>query len=106
MHLFRNYRESRASVSEATAEPNNPAKEMFRIQAWHRAYAQALIEVDPVKLVTMIEAAERAISARGVALATVPSSTDEILDLRVASDALSKLKVDNAAVYLSKFQVA
>jgi hypothetical protein len=108
MHLIRDCRESPTSTTEAAAEPANPTSGMgmFVIPTWHRVYAQALIEVDPVKLAAFIEGAERAIMARAAALAIPPMSTDEILDLQHASETLLKLKADNAEYYPAKYRVA
>jgi hypothetical protein len=65
---------------------------MFVTQSWHRPYAEALMETDPAELPSLIALAERAILTRYRELKALQVSSDELVDLRHAIEALSQLK--------------
>jgi hypothetical protein len=64
----------------------------FVAQIWHRPYAEALIEADPVRLRALIAEAEQAIRARYLQLCVSSVPWDEDLDLLDAMNALAELK--------------
>ena len=69
---------------------------LFVIQTWHRFYAKALMETDPVKLPAMITLAEGAILDRYVELFVSQIQSEETLDLQQAIAALTRLKEAHA----------
>jgi hypothetical protein len=68
------------------------SKPMFIIRNWHRPYAQALLEADPVKLALLVREAEIAILCRFLEPSARSIQADEILDLQNAVEVLSKLR--------------
>jgi hypothetical protein len=64
----------------------------FVAQIWHRPYAEALIEANPVRLRALIVEAERAILIRVLQPSASSVGWDESLDIQHAADALSQLK--------------
>jgi hypothetical protein len=61
-------------------------------EKWHKPYAEALIEADPVKSKRLVTIAERAILTRYLELCGSPDSQHQHDDLRKAVNALSELK--------------
>jgi hypothetical protein len=81
----------------ATSETPAASKEFelgdyFVCQDWHRPYAAALMETDPVKLATIIAEAERDMASRYLELCLAHTPTSEVADLQNASYALSQIK--------------
>jgi len=64
----------------------------FVARVWHRPYAEALIEANPVRRRALIAEAERAILIRYLQPSASSVGWDESLDLQNATDALSQLK--------------
>jgi hypothetical protein len=67
-------------------------EDYFVCQDWHRPYAAALMESDPVKLAAIIAEAERDMASRYLELCLAPTPTSEVADLQNASYALSQIK--------------
>jgi hypothetical protein len=59
---------------------------------WHRRYAEALMETEPAKQVSLIAKAERAIFDRYLELCITPAAIEHSIDLQNAVYYLSQLK--------------
>jgi len=85
-----------AEVAKLAALPhmskNIRLEDLFVTQPWHRPYAEALLDSDPINLPALIAQAEDAIRSRYVELSITPSPTDELVDLGHAVNALDQLK--------------
>jgi hypothetical protein len=66
-------------------------REPLRLQKWHRPYAEALLETDPVKAIAAISYAKRVILGRYLELCAMENRVDDVLDLENAMNALSEL---------------
>jgi hypothetical protein len=75
-----------------TADRKLEPKDFFNSENWHRPYAEALLETDPIKLRARIAEAEHAIFVRYVELCISPGSQEQSLDLGRAISALLELK--------------
>ena len=75
-----------------TADRKLEPKDFFTSEKWHRPYAEALLETDPIKLRARIAEAERAIFVRYLELCISPGSQVQSLDLERAVSALLELK--------------
>jgi hypothetical protein len=64
-------------------------------EKWHKPYAEALLETDPVKVLTLISEAEHEILTRFLELHQSPGSREQNLDLRRAIDTLVTLRRRN-----------
>jgi len=71
---------------------NIKLEDLFVAQSWHRPYAQALLNSNPINLPVLIAQAEDAIRDRYLELSITPLPTDELVDLGHAVDALTHLK--------------
>jgi hypothetical protein len=81
-------------------------KPMFAVQAWHRLYAGALLEIDMVRLSLFIVLAEEAILDRYIELIADVREPDEIVDLQSAFFVLSQLREANQLGYVATNFVA
>jgi hypothetical protein len=79
---------ARTDTADRKLEPGD----FFTSEKWHRPYAEALFETDPIKLRARIAEAERAIFVRYVELWVSPGSQEQSLDLERAVSALIELK--------------
>jgi hypothetical protein len=77
---------------------NIDLEDFFVTQRWHRPYAEALLNSNPMNLPVLIAQAEHAIRERYVELSITPSPTDELVDLRHAVEALAQLKAASHSV--------
>jgi hypothetical protein len=57
-------------------------------EKWHKPYAEALLETDPAKVLTLISEAEHEILTRFFEFHQSPGSKEQSLDLRRAVDTL------------------
>jgi hypothetical protein len=76
------------------------ASKLMTPQKWHRPYAEALLEPDPIRASAAISNANRAILGRYLELCTMDNRVDEVRDLENAMNALSDLssqKIDGSS---------
>jgi hypothetical protein len=69
-------------------------------EKWHKPYAEALLETDPLKVLTLISEAEHEILTRLLELQLSPGSKEQNLDLRRAVDTLVTLRRRNLPAYV------
>jgi len=67
-------------------------EDIFLTQRWHRSYAEALLNSNPINLPVLIAQAERAVLERYLELSVTPSLTGDLVDLGHAVDVLAKLR--------------
>jgi hypothetical protein len=73
-------------------------------EKWHKPYAEALLETDPAKVLTLISEAEHEILTRFLEFHRSPGSKEQNIDLRRAVDTLAILRRRNlAASVLQRF---
>ena len=91
-----------SEAAKLTALPhlakNIKLEDLFVTQPWHRPYAEALLNNNPINLPVLIAQAEDAILERYLELSITPSGTDELADLGHATDALIILKTASRSV--------
>jgi hypothetical protein len=75
-------------------------------EKWHKPYAEALLETDPLKVVTLISEAEHEILRRFLEFHLSPGSKEQNLDLRRAVDTLVTLRRRNLPVYMLQSYIA
>jgi hypothetical protein len=75
-------------------------------EKWHKSYAEALLETDPVKVLTLISEAEHGILRRFLEFHQSPGSKEQNLDLRRAVDTLVTLRRRNLPVYMLQSYIA
>jgi hypothetical protein len=75
-------------------------------EKWHKPYAEALLETDPVKVVELISEAEHEILRRFLEFHESPGSKEQNLDLRRAVDTLVTLRRRNLPAYVLQRYVA
>lgn len=91
-------------VSE-TPQPEIP-KPMFVLPTWHEAYAEALLSTDSLVSPGLISWAEMEIQTRYLTEFGCPIEADERLDLRRATEVLSRLKKATIVVSRAKWALA
>jgi hypothetical protein len=69
-------------------------------EKWHKPYAEALLETDPLKVLTLISEAEHEILTRLLEFQLSPGSKEQNLDLRRAVDTLVTLRRRNLPAYV------
>jgi len=69
-------------------------------EKWHKPYAEALLETDPAKTLSLIFEAEHQILTRFFELHQAPGSKEQNLDLRRAIDTLVTLRRRNLPAYV------
>ena len=69
-------------------------------EKWHKPYAEALLETDPAKVLTLISEAEHEILTRFFEFHHSPGSKEQNLDLRRAVDTLVTLRRRNLPAYV------
>lgn len=75
-------------------------------EKWHKPYAEALLETDPLKVVTLISEAEHEILRRFLEFHQSPGSKEQNLDLRRAVDTLVTLRRRNLPAYKPQSYIA
>lgn len=75
-------------------------------EKWHKPYAEALLETDPLKVVTLISEAEHEILRRFLEFHQSPGSKEQNLDLRRAVDTLVTLRRRNLPAYKLQSYIA
>lgn len=83
---------------QSFADTPTSSKCLFVIPAWHKPYADALMESDGARLPAVINRAERAILARYISVCDCPISFEESVDLQNAVAVLNQLKESLKAV--------
>ena len=69
-------------------------------EKWHKPYAEALLETDPAKVLTLISEAEHEILTRFFEFHQSPGSKEQNLDIRRAVDTLVTLRRRNLPAYV------
>jgi hypothetical protein len=75
-------------------------------EKWHKSYAEALLETDPVRVLALISEAEHGILRRFLEFHQSPGSKEQNLDLRRAVDTLVTLRRRNLPVYMQQSYIA
>ena len=86
--------EQTTAVTEGLA---SDLREPPRLKKWHRPYAEALLETDPVRAGAAISNAKRAILRRYLELCVMENRMDEVRDLENAMNTLSDLSSHDSA---------
>jgi hypothetical protein len=69
----------------------------LNLPAWHKPYAEALLESDPEISAPLLAATERAIFERLLELSAAADASDETRDIRRAVDVMLKLKAKTSS---------
>jgi hypothetical protein len=69
----------------------------LNLPAWHKPYAEALLESDPEISAPLLAATERAIFERLLELSAAADASDETRDIRRAIDVMLKLKAKTSS---------
>jgi hypothetical protein len=87
-----------ADHAENSCDLRSPLEDYLVPRAWHKPYADALLEFDPSKLSALIAMAEREISNRYLELQIFPTPIAESRDLDSAVRVLSHLQKSETIV--------
>jgi hypothetical protein len=98
----------RDSFQPTVSETPQPevSKPMFVLPHWHKAYAEALLSTDSLVSPGLISWAEMEIQTRYQTDFACPIEPDERLDLRRATEVLSRLKNVTIVVSRAKWALA
>jgi hypothetical protein len=75
-------------------------------EKWHKPYAEALLETDPIKVITFISEAEHEILRRFLEFHQSPGSKEQNLDLSRAVATLVALRRRNLPAYMLQRYIA